>query len=112
MADAVSYQLINKTGSQLDLVATVQSPPKWLPAAPATIAAGAEPSLVSSADQEPGAIVFGYSIEGSSTDQFWVIGNMDGANPQVAQFAPSGHSIDVSISGDSEDGFVVTLTYQ
>jgi len=107
MAGNVSYQLINKTGSQLNLVATVQNPPNWVPAAPATIAAGGNPSLDTPEDQNPGTIVFGYYL-GDPLTQFWVISN----GTQVIQFAPSGHSIDVNVSGDSEDGFLVTLTYQ
>ena len=109
MADAIGYQLINKTGSQLNLIATVQNPTNWLPAAPVTIAAGGDPSLNwGSADGVSGAIVLGYSMEGASADQFWIIGN----NLQVTQFAPSGHSIGVNVSGDSEDGWIVAVTYQ
>lgn|GEM_PF-2318772 len=114
MAGAVSYQLINKTGSQLNLVGTVQFPPNWLPAAPTTIAVGAEPLISNNTpDGQTGAtIVFGYAIEGSALDQFWVVSNMDGTEPRVGELAPSGHSIQVNTEGDSEDGFVVTLTYQ
>jgi hypothetical protein len=43
MPGTIYYQLINKTGSELDLVATVQNPTNWIPAAPATIAAGGKP---------------------------------------------------------------------
>jgi hypothetical protein len=114
MAGAVSYQLINNTGSQLNLVGTVQFPSDWLPAAPATISAGAESSISNNRpDGRSGAtIVFGYAIEGSGLDQFWVVSNMDGTEPQVGELAPSGHSIQVNIEGNSEDGFSVTLTYQ
>jgi hypothetical protein len=104
--DLMYYQIINKTGSELDLVATVQNPNNWVPAPPATIAAGGNPSFDSNGN--PGAIVFGYEIKGSSTEQFWVIANGN----QVTQFAPSGHSIGVNVTGDSEDGWSVTLTYQ
>jgi hypothetical protein len=115
MADAVSYQLINKTGSQLNLVGTAQFPSNWLPAAPTTIAAGAEPFISNNTnDGQIGVtIVFGYVIEGSALDQFWVVSDMmSDSGPEVAQLAPSGHSIDVNVDGDSEDGFLVTLTYQ
>ena len=114
MAGAVSYQLINKTGSQLNLVGTTQFPSNWLPPAPDTISAGAEPYITnnSPAGRAGVAIVFGYSIEGSEMSQFWVVSNMDGTEPQVGELAPSGHSIQVDIAGDSEDGFLVTLTYQ
>ena len=107
------YQLINKTGSQLNLVATSQNPTNWLlESAPTTIAAGAQPSIGSTVPADAGAIVFGYSIQGSSTVQFWVISSGGGELPAVAQFAPSGHSIGVNITGDSEDGFSIVLTYQ
>jgi len=114
MAGAVSYQLINKTGSQLNLVGTVQFPQNWLPAAPTTISAGAEPTITNNTPygQAGVTIVFGYSIEGSSISQFWVVSNMDGTVPQVGELAPSGHSIQVNVQGNSEDGFLVTLTYQ
>jgi hypothetical protein len=109
MADAVSYQLINKTGSQLNLVGTGQFPNSWLPAAPSTIASGATSNLDNNTGNwVPNTIVFGYSIEGESLTQFWVMSN--GTN--VVQFAPSGHSINVNVSGDSEDGWVVALTFQ
>jgi len=113
MAGAVSYQLINNTGSQLNLVGTVQFPPNWLPAAPATIAAGAEPYISNNTpDGRTGVtIVFGYVIDGSAFDQFWVVSDVMSDLPSVAQLSPDGHSIDVDVSGDSEDGYVVTLTY-
>jgi len=114
MAGAVSYQLINNTGSQLNLVGTVQFPSDWLPAAPTTIAAGAEAYISNNRpDGQTGAtIVFGYAIEGSALDQFWVMSNTTSDEPLVNELSPSGHSIQVNIEGDSEDGFVVTLTYQ
>lgn len=114
MAGAVSYQLINKTGSQLNLVGTGQFPSNWLPAAPTTISAGAEPYITnnSPSGQSGVAIVFGYQIEEWAGQQFWVVSNMDGTVPQVGEIAPSGHSIQVDIAGDSEDGFLVSLTYQ
>lgn len=114
MAGAVSYQLINKTGSQLNLVWTGQFPSNWLPAAPTTISAGADAYISnnSPAGASGVSIVFGYSIEGSDVSQFWVVSNMDGTEPQVGELAPSGHSIQVDVSGDSEDGFLVALTYQ
>lgn len=108
MPGTVYYQLINKTGSELDLVATVQNPNNWIPAAPATIAAGGNPSLNPVEPQNPGSIVFGYEIKGSSTEQFWVIANAE----VVTQFASPGHSIGVSVTGNSEDGWSVVLTYQ
>ncbi|SRR6266545_3099129 len=114
MADALSYQLVNNTGSQLNLVGTVQFPPNWLPAAPATISAGGKPVISNNTgDGQIGAtIVFGYVIEGSALDQFWVVSDMmSDTGPAVAELSPNGHSIDVDVSGDSEDGYVVTLTY-
>lgn len=114
MAYAVSYQLINNTGSQLNLVGTDQYPSSWLPAAPTTIPAGGQPLISNntSSGQIGVAIVFGYSIAGSSSTQFWVLSDVDNLGPHAAQLAPSGHSIKVDIQGDSEDGFLVTLTYQ
>jgi hypothetical protein len=113
MPGAIAYQLVNKTGSQLKLVATVQNPTDWLDAAPTTIAAGAQPSFGSGQNAGPGTIVFGYSMDGSSTVQFWIISSWGGSVlPSVVQFAPSGHSIAVNITGNSEDGYGTTLTYQ
>lgn len=114
MAGAVSYQLINKTGSQLNLVGTVQFPSGWLPAAPTTIEAGGEPFISNNtSDGRVGVtIVFGYVIEGSAFDQFWVVSDVMSDLPQVAELSPDGHSIEVDVSGDSEDGYVVTLTYE
>jgi hypothetical protein len=112
MPGTIYYQLINKTVSELDLVATVQNPTNWIPAAPATIAAGGNPSLNPFEPQDPGSIVFGYEMKGASTEQFWVIGSGGGESPAVAAFAPSGHSLSVNVTGNSEDGFEVALTYQ
>ena len=114
MAGAVSYKLINKTGSQLNLVGTGQFPNNWLPAAPSSIAVGGEPYITN--DSPSGAsgfaIVFGYSIEQWMGQQFWVVSNTGGEVPQVAETAPSGHSVQVDIDGGSEDGWLVSLTYQ
>jgi|SRR6266498_1097088 len=115
MADALSYQLVNNTGSQLNLVGTVQFPPNWLPDAPTTISAGGKPLISNNTDdgQVGVTIVFGYVIEGSPLDQFWVVSDMmSDTGPVVAELSPDGHSIDVNVGGDSEDGYVVTLTYQ
>jgi hypothetical protein len=114
MADLVSYQLINNTGSQLNLVGTAQFPTNWIEPVPTTLPIGAQPTITNHTGQLGVTIVFGYSIEGSSSSQFWVVSNFDDANsgPQVGQLAPSGHSIQVDVEGDSEDGFSVTLTYQ
>ena len=114
MAYAVSYQLINNTGSQLNLIGTNQYPSGWLPAAPTTIPAGGKPLITNnqSSGQTGVTIVFGYSIEGSSSTQFWVLSNVDDLGPHAAQLAPSGHSITANIEGDSEDGWLVTLTYK
>ena len=109
MADAVSYQLINKTGSQLNLVGTSQLPNSWLPAAPTSIAIGGTANLDNNTgDWVPNTIVFGYSIENESLTQFWVMSN----TTNVVQIAPPGHSVAVNVGGDSEDGWLVTLTFQ
>ena len=113
MAGAVSYKLINKTGSQLNLVGTGQFPSNWLPSAPTTIAAGGEPYITNDSPYgSVGAIVFGYQIDEWAGQQFWVVSNMDGTVPKVGDTAPSGHSIQVDIDGGSEDGWLVSLTYQ
>jgi hypothetical protein len=114
MAYAVSYQLINNTGSQLNLVGTNQYPSSWLPAAPTTIAAGGKPLISnnSPSGQIGVTIVFGYSIAGSAVTQFWVLSTVDDLGPHAVQIAPSSHSITVNIEGDSEDGWLVTLTYK
>ena len=113
MLDQITYQLINNTGSQLDLVGSVQFPSNWIPTVPTTIPIGGQPSITNNGGTMGVTIVFGYAIAGS-TSQFWVVSNFDDANsgPQVGQLAPSGHSIQVDVGGDSEDGFSVTLTYE
>ena len=114
MAYEVSYQLINTTGSQLNLVGTVQFPPNWIPAVPTTLPIGAQPIITNptATGQVGVTIVFGYVIEGSALDQFWVVSYVTTRGPEVGQLVPSGHSIDVNVTGDSEDGYVVALTYE
>ncbi len=106
MAGLVSYQLINNTGSQLNLVGTF--PTTWSPTVPTTLPIGAQHDFTNHTME---LIVFGYQIEGYLA-QFWIISNPNISGPEVGQLAPSGHSIQVDTEGDSEDGYVVTLTYQ
>ena len=105
MADLVSYQLINNTGSQLNLVETF---PSTGPTMPATLPIGAQPVITNHTGE---LVAFGYQIDGYLA-QFWVISNPNNSGPEVGQLAPSGHSIDVNVSGNSEDGYIVALTFQ
>lgn len=106
MAGEVSYQLVNNTGSQLNLVGTF--PTTWSGTVPTTLSAGAQQGFT---NHTMDLIVFGYSIEGYSAE-FWIMSYPNNSGPEVGQLAPTGNSIDVNVAGDSEDGYVVTLTYK
>ena len=105
MAGGVSYQLINDTGSHLNLVETFPTTGLTMPT---TLPIGAQSSVT---NQTGELIAFGYEIDGY-TAQFWIISNPNSSGPEVGQLSPGGHSIDANVSGNSEDGYVIALTFQ
>jgi len=102
MAGLVSYQLINNTGSQLNLVGTF--PTTWSPTVPTTLPIGAQHDFTNHTME---LIVFGYQVDGYLA-QYWIMSNPNISGPEIGQLG----GIQVSTEGDSEDGYVVTITYQ
>ena len=103
MADLVSYQLINNTGSQLNLVGTF--PTNWSgDTVPTTLPVGAQQGFT---NHTMDLIVFGYEVEGYLA-QYWVMSYPNNSGSEVGTLG----NIKVDTEGDSEDGWVVTLTYQ
>lgn len=103
MVDLVSYTLINNTGSQLNLVGTF--PTDWSgDTVPTTLPVGAQQGFT---NHTMDLIVFGYEVV-EFARQYWVMSYPNNWGSEVGTLG----GIKVDTEGDSEDGWVVTLTYQ
>ena len=108
----IAIEFNNQSSYTLTLAGSLVSPDGWIGAPPKSIAAGTSQSISSNQPNYSFTLVAGYTVEnGYILNVAWAMVTYSDPPQVVTTDTAFDVKVGVSVEGNSEDGYKVTLTY-